>query len=49
MDYIKRLKDTLDMMSDEQVMITVQRKDLERLIIEYQKLKSLFEEADRND
>lgn len=31
-DYLKRIKDDLDLFGEEQVMITVSRKDLEKLV-----------------
>ncbi|HJA41881.1 MAG TPA: hypothetical protein H9667_10330 [Firmicutes bacterium] len=38
MNFLERLKDDLDMMSESNIMITVKRKDLETIINEYEKL-----------
>ena len=38
MNFLERLKDDLDMMSESNIMITVKRKDLETIINEYERL-----------
>jgi hypothetical protein len=38
-DYLKRIKDDLDLFSEEQAMITVSRKGLEKLVRSYESME----------
>ena len=44
---VERLKETLDEFSDESIMITVSRKDLEALIRSYENLKNELEKRSK--
>ena len=46
MKELERLEETLDEFADWNVTVTVSRKDLEKLISEYKKLKEKIEELD---
>lgn len=48
MEELKRLEETLDEFADWNVTVTVSRKDLEKLISEYKRLKEREEKENRS-